>query len=249
VKAKVKALLKLTNVTKRFGGLVAVDNVSFCIEEGEVVGLIGPNGAGKTTLLNVISGVYHPDSGTVEFNGKDITRMPPEEICRLGIARTYQIPQPFPDMTALNNVAVAVLYGKKRRNMSLADAELEASYFLEFVGLFSKRNTLARDLTLYELRMLELARALATSPRLLLIDEAMAGLNPAESLRAIKMIKTAQEHFGLTILWIEHVMKIIMNSAERIIVLHYGRKIAEGPPKMIAEDKKVIEAYLGERYA
>jgi len=240
-------LLKVANVTKRFGGLIAVDNVSFSVEEGEVVGLIGPNGAGKTTLLNVICGIYCPDSGTIEFKGKDITGRPPNEICRLGIARTYQIPQPFPDMTALNNVAVAVLYGKKRRNMSLADAELEASYFLEFVGLFGKRNVLARDLTLYELRMLELARALATSPTLLLIDEAMAGLNPKESLRAVKMIKTAQEHFNLTILWIEHVMRIIMNAADRIIVLHYGRKIAEGPPKIIAEDSRVIEAYLGEK--
>ncbi|MCR8472257.1 MAG: ABC transporter ATP-binding protein [Candidatus Korarchaeota archaeon] len=242
-------MLKLSNVTKSFGGLIAINNVSFEISKGETVGLIGPNGAGKTTLIHLITGVYKPDLGSIKFNGKELTKMPPHRICREGIARTYQIPQPFPDMTALNNVVVAVLNRKNRKNMSLADAELEASYFLEFVGLFRKRNTLARDLSLYELRMLELARALATEPKLLLIDETMAGLNPVESLRAVDMIKMAKEHFDLTILWVEHVMKIIMSAAERIIVLHYGKKIAEGPPEHISKDEKVIEAYLGEKYA
>jgi branched-chain amino acid transport system ATP-binding protein len=167
----------------------------------------------------------------------------------LGISRTYQIPQPFDAMTALAGVAVSVLHGKKRSHMSLADAALEASYYLEFVGLFAKRDTLARHLTLYELRMLELARALATTPRLLLLDEVMAGLNPGESSKALEMIWSAQEQFGITILWIEHIMKIIMNAAERIVVLQYGQKIAEGSPTEIAGNAKVIEAYLGGRHA
>ncbi|MEM3485667.1 MAG: ABC transporter ATP-binding protein [Candidatus Methanomethyliaceae archaeon] len=242
-------MLEIKNVTKRFGGLTAVDNVTFDIKEGEVVGLIGPNGAGKTTLVNLICGVHRADSGSIAFLGEDITGAPPEKICHMGISRTYQIPQPFTYMTALLNVTVSVLNGKKRPNMSLSDAMLEASYYLEFVGLFSKRETIARDLTLYELRMLELARALATTPKLLLVDEAMAGLNPAEAERAVEMIREAQNQFGITILWIEHVMKIIMNAAQRIVVLHYGKKIAEGTPSEIANNENVIRAYLGEKYA
>jgi branched-chain amino acid transport system ATP-binding protein len=242
-------MLEVENVTKRFGGLTAVDNVTFSIKEGEVVGLIGPNGAGKTTLVNLICGVYKADFGAIRFLGEDITNASPDRVCRLGISRTYQIPQPFAYMTALLNVTVSVLNGKERSHMSLSDAMLEASYYLEFVGLFSKRETLARDLTLYELRMLELARALATTPKLLLIDEVMAGLNPAEAERAVEMIREAQAQFGVTILWIEHVMKIIMNAAQRIVVLHYGKKIAEGTPRDIAGNSEVVRAYLGEKYA
>jgi len=242
-------LLNIKNVTKRFGNLVAVNNVSLHIDEGEVVGLIGPNGAGKTTLINVICGVYKADSGKVEFNGVDITNKEPYEICKVGISRTYQIPQPFPDMTAVNNVAVAVLGRRDVANMSFGDALLDASHFLQFVGLLSKRDVLARDLTLYEQRALELARALATLPKLLIIDEAMAGLNPTESLRAIRLINRARDEFNLTILWVEHVMKIIMETADRVLVLHYGEKIAEGSPEEISRDTRVIEAYLGEKYA
>lgn len=242
-------MLEVSNIFKRFGGLVAVDDVSFSVKEGEVVGLIGPNGAGKTTMLNAICGISSPDSGTIKLEGKDITNMLSNQICELGISRTYQIPQPFGALTALTGVMVGVINGKKRPNMSLSDAALEASYYLEFAGLFAKRDTLANELTLYELRMLELARALATTPKLLLLDETMAGLNPGEAVHALEMIHSAQDQFGITILWIEHVMKIIMNAAERIIVLHYGKKIAEGSPKEVVRDEAVIKAYLGSRYA
>lgn len=238
-------LMKVMNVTKTFGGLTAVDDVSLSINGGETLGLMGPNGAGKTTLVNMICGSYGVDSGKIEFMGKDITRLAPHERCKLGISRTYQIPRPFPELTAINSVVVGALHGKSRQNMSLEDAATEATHYLEFVGLFSKRNILARDLTLYEMRGLELARALATTPKLILIDEVMAGLNPVEAENAVRLIQRAKEYFGVTVLWIEHVMAVLMRAAERVIVLHYGKKIAEGPPEEVADNPLVIESYLG----
>jgi len=244
-----KEMLKVNNVSKHFGGLMAIDDVSFSINEGETLGLMGPNGAGKTTLVNLITGKYITDSGSIQFLGNDITRMVPYKRCKLGISRTYQIPRPFPELTALMSVVVSVLYGKDRANQSLDDAGYEATHYLEFCGLFSKRNVLCKDLNLYEMRGLELARALATTPKLIFVDEVMAGLNPAEAAKAVGLLERAKEHFGVTILWIEHVMAVLMKAANRVVVLHYGKKIAEGPPQDIANDPLVIESYLGSSHA
>jgi branched-chain amino acid transport system ATP-binding protein len=241
----VAEILKVSNVSKHFGGLTAVNDVSFSINEGETVGLMGPNGAGKTTLVNMICGSYPVDSGKIEFLGKDITRLPPWKRCKLGICRTYQIPRPFPELTTLASVCVSALYGKDRPNRGLEDAMTEATHYLEFVGLFSKRNVLARDLTLFEMRGLELARALATQPKLIFVDEVMAGLNPVEAEKAVRLIEKAKDQFGVTVLWIEHVMAVLMRAAERVIVLHYGEKIAEGTPQQVADNPMVIESYLG----
>lgn len=242
-------LLSIHNVTKNFGGVMANRDISFDIAKGETVGLIGPNGSGKTTMMNLISGVFNADSGKIVFDGHDITRLPPEKICRLGIARTYQIPRPFPDLTALANVCVAVMCGKPRPHMSYSDAMLDAAHFLEFVGLFGKRNIIAHDMTLFELRSLELARALATTPKLILIDEVMAGLNPGEAKTAIELIERIIDEYHVTILWIEHVMKVIMEATDNVVVLQHGEKIVSGKPREVANNPKVVEAYLGEEYA
>jgi branched-chain amino acid transport system ATP-binding protein len=238
-------LLEVRNITKRFGGIVAVNNLSFDIKEGETVGFIGPNGAGKSTVVNLLSGYLDADNGQIEMNGVNISRMKPYQRAHMGLARTYQIPRPFPELTAIMSVATSALCGKKRINQSFEDALVEATHYLEFVGLFSKRNILARDLTFYELRMLELARALATTPTLLFIDEVMAGLNPGESSKAIRLIARAKEQFGVTIFWIEHVMAVLMEAADRIIAINHGEKLSEGTPDEVVNNEQVIEAYLG----
>jgi branched-chain amino acid transport system ATP-binding protein len=238
-------LITVRHLVKRFGGIVAVNDVSFDIHEGETLGFIGPNGAGKSTVVNCLTGYIAADEGVVTMNGVDITKMKPHERAHMGLARTYQIPRPFPELTALTSVLASSISGKKRINQSFQDAMYDATHYLEFVGLFSKRNILARDLTFYELRMLELARALATTPKLLFIDEVMAGLNPGEAKNATRMIVRAKEQFNVTVFWIEHVMAVLMEAADRIVAINYGAKLAEGTPEEVVNNDDVIEAYLG----
>lgn len=236
-------VLNVENLTKRFGGLVAVNNVSFNVKKGELLGLIGPNGSGKTTVFNLISGVYRPDAGTILYNGINLLKIKPCEICDLGVTRTFQIVKPFSNLNVLKNVMV----GSFVRTHSFKTAEKEAIEILKYTGLYKKKNLLARSLTIADRKRLELARALATKPELLLLDEIVAGLNPTETFETTELIKDINEH-GITIVMVEHVMKAVMILSERIIVLHHGVKIAEGPPREIASDKRVIEVYLGEEY-
>jgi branched-chain amino acid transport system ATP-binding protein len=241
-------MLQGKKVTKNFGGLSAVKDVDFYVDKKEIVGLIGPNGAGKTTLFNLITGFYRPSSGVIEFNGEDITGRKPHEICKLGIARTLQIVRPFLKLTALENVVVGGVYGKNK-SVGLSTARQEALKWLDFVGLRDKKDISARSLNLADRKWLEIARALATEPELILLDEVIAGLNPTETLKATDMIESIWKNLKIGVFWIEHVMRAIMTKCNRIIVLNYGEKIAEGRPKEIASNKKVIEAYLGEVYA
>jgi branched-chain amino acid transport system ATP-binding protein len=238
-------ILEGEGVTKYFGGLAAVSNVDFTVEQGEALGLIGPNGAGKTTLFNLISAALTPRSGTIRFKGKNITGLSPHKICRMGVARTFQLVKVFADMPVLNNVILGSYFGMSP-GMSSKDAVREATELLEFVGLSAVRETPARDLTLANQKRLEVAGALATKPEVLLLDELMAGLNPTEITQAMELIARIRDK-GITIIMIEHVMKAIMNVCERIMVLHHGQKIAEGTPQEIATSEKVIKIYLGEK--
>ena len=237
-------ILEGKNLTKHFGGLAAVHQVDFDIDEGEVVGLIGPNGAGKTTLFNLISGSLPTTGGEIRYKGKKITGLKPDQICKRGIARTFQSAKLFAGMSVLENVLAASLFGTKR-TISVPDAEREAAELLEFVELSTVREMLTRDLAIAHRKRLEVARALATKPDLLMFDEVMAGLNPTEVAQAMELITKIREK-GITIFMIEHVMKAIMNVCDRIIVLHHGSKIAEGTPEEIATSRTVIEVYLGE---
>lgn len=237
-------ILEGKGVSKNFGGLVAVSDVDFHIEQGEIVGMIGPNGAGKTTLFNLISAALSTGKGEIKFKGQVITGLKPDRICRMGIARTFQSVKVFPNMPAIINVYIGSLFGIGNR-ISLADASLDAEALLDFVGLSAAKDTPAKDLTLVNQKRVEVARALATRPELLLLDELMAGLNYTEVTKAMELV-TRIRNKGITVFMIEHVMKAIMGVCDRIIVLHHGQKIAEGTPQEIASNKTVIEVYLGE---
>jgi branched-chain amino acid transport system ATP-binding protein len=243
---EIPKLLQCVNVSKEFGGLKALKAVNLAINESEITGLVGPNGSGKSTLLNVISGIYKPDTGIVKFLNEDISKLPPHQICARGITKTSQAVQSFADMTALNNVYLGALFGRKTEDDQ--DSLSKAKELLEFVGLGkSKFNVLAKNLNVIELRRVQLARALATSPKLLLLDELLTGLTPTESDEAIALIKRINKQ-GITLLIVEHVMRVIMNLCSRIAVLHHGEKICEGNPKQVCNDENVIKVYLGKKF-
>lgn len=239
-------MLSIKQVTKQFEGIKALQNVSFSVKEGEILGLVGPNGAGKTTLLNVISGICKPDSGRIIFDGVDITAEKPYTICRMGIAKTFQRVQSFPELTASENVAIGAIFGSGDK-ISRTEGIKKATEILKSIGFPENRlQQKAKNLNVVELKKIQLARALATNPKLLLLDEVTTGLTPKESNDAIALIHDIRKR-GMTILIVEHVMRVIMNVSDRIIVLHHGRKIAEGTPQEIAEDEEVIKSYLGEK--
>jgi branched-chain amino acid transport system ATP-binding protein len=235
------SLLEIEEVSKRFGGLAALTDVSYSVNKGEILGLIGPNGAGKTTLFNVVNGFYPPTKGEVLFKGQKISHLKPHQICKLGIGRTFQVVRPLRRMTVLDNVIASAFLRAKGKK----EAEEITIETLRFTGLYEDRNVLSKGLPLGKRKKLEITRALATKPEMLLLDESFAGLNPSEQNELIDIIREIRAK-GITIMVIEHHMKVIMSLSDRIVVLNYGEKIAEGTPKEIGNNPLVIEAYLGE---
>jgi branched-chain amino acid transport system ATP-binding protein len=237
-------MLEVRNLTKNFGGLAAVKNLFFRVEKGQIFGLIGPNGAGKTTIFNLINGFYPPTSGEILYKGEPITGLRPNRICKKGIARTFQVVKPLSRMTVLENVMASAFC----RVNSLNEAKAEALKTLEFCGLTHRQTSLAKSLTIGDRKRLEIARAMATRPEMILLDETAAGLNPAELDQAIALIKKIREQ-GVTIVIVEHIMKVIMSISDRIHAINYGQTLAEGTPQEVANNQSVIDAYLGEAYA
>jgi len=242
------SLLEVKNMSVHFGALKAVDDVSFSIDQGELIGFIGPNGAGKTTTINLLTGVYRKSAGQVVFQDQDITKITPNRVARLGIARTFQITKPLIGMTVKENAMAGALFGTAGRKVNVKIAREKAEESLELTGMIDKRDFPVSKLTVPDRKRMELARSLATDPILLLLDEVMAGLRPREIDEALELIKTINEKMNTTILFIEHVMRAVMSISQRIIVLNSGRKIAEGSPEEISNHPQVIEAYLGRKY-
>ena len=237
------SLLEVKGITKRFGGLAANDNIDFTVKEGEIVSIIGPNGAGKSTLFNCITGFYHPNSGKVSFQGHDITHQRADAICKMGVARTFQIVQIISDMTVLENVMTGALL----RYTKIRPAVEKAEEVLTFTGLIEKKNFLGTELTIADKKRLEVSMALATRPRLLMLDESMAGLTRVELRGMIDLIKKIRQN-GMALVVVEHVMEAVMEISDRVVVLNSGKKIMEGLPKEVVVNKEVIQAYLGEKY-
>ncbi len=237
------SLLEVSKVTKFFGGLRALYDISFSLQQGEILGLIGPNGAGKTTLFNIIAGTFPPTSGSVKLDGTEITSKGPRRICLDGISRTYQLVRPFSSLTVYENVLVGTYFGNAETQKAHLAAD-EATELLHLTGLLPKANTPAKNLTLVGRKQLEIARALATHPKVLLLDEAISGLNPAETETVMKLIRDIRAR-GITVFMIEHIMKAVMGLSDRILVLNFGELIAQGSPDQITKDRAVIEAYLG----
>lgn len=236
------SILTVSGLGKRFGGLAAVSDLNFDVSPGEILAIIGPNGAGKTTTLNLISGLLAPTTGSLDFKGRDISRMSPDQRCHLGLGRAFQVVQPFPEMTVAENVLVGALFGKP--GVSDAEARAHSHSALERTGLLRFRDTPAEDLTLLQEKRLEIARALATQPDVLLLDEVMAGLRPNEAKQAVELVKNVRNS-GITIVFIEHVMPVVRDLADRVIVMDHGQKLAEGSYREVTGNSQVIEAYLG----
>jgi branched-chain amino acid transport system ATP-binding protein len=234
-------LLEINRVTKAFGGLLAVNEMDLVIKEGKIYGLIGPNGAGKTTLFNIISGFYKPESGDIFFGGERVTHLDSDQLCHRGLVRTFQIPKMFPEMSVIDNVLIGALSWTKRVRLARGEAE----QIIRYLGMEAKKDTLAGSLRVHELKRLEIAKALATKPKLFLLDETMAGLNAVEQDQMIELLKKVHDS-GVTLFVVEHVMRIVANLCDQIVVMNYGEKIAEGNPQDVLKDEKVVKVYLGE---